>query len=294
MSLTAPSITLRAAKESALSYTEIDGNFQALQGYSQEIANALLVSHNDTGEIIDRSVGSDKLKPGPIILCSDTSSAKNQLTIAPNPAVTSYTPGDMYLIIPNNSNDGPCTLSVGTLGSSPDIYKNGVALDEGDIVKDKMILVVFSGGAFHLLTRTDSGAMAYSVVLENKVTMSAAATFVDVLTKDALPSGTYSVMAQLLVLSTYYNGTTFHARIASVVDASTTYHSSTLSTVGTSPTRMGIIGVVTLASTGSIKIQVAVSNWSTSSTRTVECAVATSGGYASGNNATQMSVLRVA
>lgn len=263
--LATPELTLRTLgstpKNAALTREEFDNNFLGLQSFATDMAGAFQVGHYTDGTHIDRSVGNDKLKPGPIILASDTGTA-NAMVIAPSPAVANYSDGDAYLVIPKYSNTGATTLKVGDW-AAVSVYKNGAAMVAGDITVAIISLVVYSDGKFHLLTRGESSIQGMSDVLASDLPITTTG-LVDVVTLSGLAAGVYMVTAQIAVFKTLAAGSPqWDARIASVVSGVTSYHSSATRTA--TEDCFNLVALVTLAASGDIKAQISATNVGTRS-----------------------------
>jgi len=106
-----------------------------------------------TGALLD--VTPDKLRSTLLSdYVADTGSA-NAYAIAPTPAITAYTTGQMFSFKAANGNTTTSTLNVNSLGTK-NIYvsKNGAlaALSNGDIVTGQIVVVQYDGTEFQMVT----------------------------------------------------------------------------------------------------------------------------------------------
>ncbi len=80
---------------------------------------------------------------------TDTGAA-DAYAIAPAPAITAYTKGQMFHFFAVNTNTGASTVNVNALGTKA-IQKNAVALAGGEIGAGDLVSVVYDGANFQLL-----------------------------------------------------------------------------------------------------------------------------------------------
>jgi hypothetical protein len=80
-----------------------------------------------------------------------TVSGTDTITGTMNPTLTAYATGNMFSFVPANTNTGPATININSLGAKS-IKKNGsTALAAGDIVSGSIALIEYDGTNFQLL-----------------------------------------------------------------------------------------------------------------------------------------------
>lgn len=81
-----------------------------------------------------------------------TSSGTNTITIGGTPAATAYTTGMMIAFVAGGDNDDAVTANLDSLGAKA-VEKRGAALIEGDIVTGDIVLAIYDGTAFQIVSQ---------------------------------------------------------------------------------------------------------------------------------------------
>jgi hypothetical protein len=101
-----------------------------------------------------------------INFATDTGSA-NAYVIAPDPAITDYSAGQIVTLVPQNSNTGASTLAISGLATK-NITKNSngtfVNIAAGDLTANVPVFMFYNGTSFILLGATSSSFTATSTI----------------------------------------------------------------------------------------------------------------------------------
>ena len=89
-----------------------------------------------------------QVQTGQFIYGVDTSVSANTLTVALSPAITSYTAGMSYTVLPANTNTGASTANFNSVGPVSILREDSSALQPGDIPANKPLPLFYNGTNF--------------------------------------------------------------------------------------------------------------------------------------------------
>ncbi len=156
LSYVAPTLQYQVASKGYVDAVAITGAPNAstsVQGLVQLATGAQVLSKTATGSTGATLVSNPSLQASTLLsdYVADTGTP-NTYVIAPSPAITGYTVGQIFSFKALHGNSGASTLAVNGLAAK-NIYKNGqYALNDGDIVTGAIVQVEYDGTQFQLIS----------------------------------------------------------------------------------------------------------------------------------------------
>lgn len=157
-----PTLVKRLVKGTPLTHSEGDENLDKIKAYSEMLAALFGVALNPDGtlnddvvktiNILNRQVTAAKLAPVSVFPTASDTGTTNAIKIANVPPLTAYEDGQVFFVKILNTNTGPATLNVDSIGQVT-IRKRGVVdLDAGDYEGGSIVAIGYFAGSFHLIS----------------------------------------------------------------------------------------------------------------------------------------------
>lgn len=184
-----------------------------------------------------------------------TTGSANAYVLSPVPAITSYTAGQSFKIVPNFANTGAATINISSVGAVA-LTKNGTtALESGDLDTSTIYTITYDGTQFQIENSALTGDftnidVSGNATIGGTLDVTGAATLSDATITDGSTYNVRIIGSDFVVQST--NGGDIlqitDAGAASETDANPQLEWNYSATLGGSVTRLGYMGYGSAAS----------------------------------------------
>jgi len=135
----AADLTLRTAQTTALTATQVDGNFTTLRDFANGLETLYNTSFNQDGTLAN-PLEAKNLKSDAVYYAADTGTTDDYI-VELTPAITAYVDGMVVAFKAVTKNTGAASLNVNSVGAKPLTKRKDVALDDGDIIAGQIVEV---------------------------------------------------------------------------------------------------------------------------------------------------------